>query len=122
MGLLAQLSLLIVAISASQYTVSKSGNVQALAESKSVYPSKQYADLMQLSNDHSGDDNEGFQDIKKMLVTFLLSALVCLVVVLLIQWVLCLSKRYRYDLVRLRKNYENLQRTSQLPASEPGNA
>jgi len=78
--------------------------------------------MMQLSNDHSGDDNEGFQDIKKMLVTFLLSALVCLVVVLLIQWILSLSKRYRYDLVRLRKNYQNLQRTSQLPASEPGNA
>lgn len=76
---------------------------------------------MQLSNDHSGDDNEGFKDIKKMLVTFLLSALVCLVVVLLIQWILSLSKRYRYDLVRLRKNYENLQRTSQLSANETGN-
>jgi lipopolysaccharide export LptBFGC system permease protein LptF len=77
---------------------------------------------MQLSNDHSGDDNEGFQDIKKMLLTFLLSALVCLVVVLLIQWVLALSKQYRYNLVRLRKNYENLQRTSQLSANEAGNA
>ena len=76
---------------------------------------------MQLSNDHSGDDNEGFQDIKKMLLTFLLSALVCLVVVLLIQWILSLSKRYRYDLVRLRKNYENLQMTSQLSANETGN-
>lgn len=77
---------------------------------------------MQLSNDHSGDDNEGFQDIKKMLLTFLLSALVCLVVVLLIQWILALSKQYRYNLVRLRKNYENLQRTSQLSANETGNA
>lgn len=68
---------------------------------------------MQLSNDHSGEDNEGFQDIKKMLVTFLISAVVCLAVVLLIQWILALSKRYRYDLVRLRKNYQNLQRSSQ---------
>ena len=77
---------------------------------------------MQLSNDHSGEDNEGFQDIKKMLVTFLLSAFACLAVVLLIQWILSLSKRYRYDLVRMRKNYQNQQRTSQLPANEPGNS
>ena len=78
--------------------------------------------MVQLSNDHSGEDNEGFQDIKKMLVTFLLSAFACLAVVLLIQWILSLSKRYRYDLVRMRKNYQNQQRTSQLPANEPGNS
>lgn len=78
--------------------------------------------MVQLSNDHSGEDNEGFQDIKKMLVTFLLSAFACLAAVLLIQWILSLSKRYRYDLVRMRKNYQNQQRTSQLPANEPGNS
>lgn len=82
---------------------------------------------MQLSNDHSGDDNEGFEDIEKMLFTFVLSALVCLLVVLAIQGVLSLvlitqSKRYRYELVRLRKNYQNLQRTSQLHLSDPANA
>ena len=83
-------------------------------------------DFMQLSNDHSGDDNEGFEDIEKMLVTFLLSALVCLLVVLGIQGILSLvpptqSKRYRYELVRLRKNYQNLQRTRQLHFSEQPN-
>ena len=109
MGFLVQLSVLLGAAGASQYTVSKTGSVRQL--SRSVLPS-----LLQLSNDHSGQDNEGFHDVKKMLLTFLLAALVCLVVVFLIQWLLTLSKRYRYDLVRLRKNYQNQQRANQLPA------
>jgi len=71
--------------------------------------------FVQLSNDHSGKDNQGFHDALKMILTFLLSAATCLLVVLLVQTLLNLSKEFRYELVKLRKNYRNLQRANQLP-------
>ena len=71
--------------------------------------------FVQLSNDHSGKDNQGFHDVTKMLLTFLLSGATCLFIVLTVQAFLNLSKEYRYELVKLRKNYRNLQRANQLP-------
>lgn len=74
-----------------------------------------YVGFVQLSNDHSGKDNEGFHDVTKMILTFLLSSLACLIVVISVQMLLNLSKEYRYEVVKLRKNYRNLKRASQLP-------
>lgn len=78
--------------------------------------------FMELSNDHTGKDNEGFDELTKMLITFIVSAVTCLVIVLLTQSLLTLvtvmqSKEYRYELVKLQKNYRNLQRANQLPKS-----
>lgn len=76
---------------------------------------EQQTGFVQLSNDHSGKDNQGFHDMSKMLLTFLLSGATCLLIVLAVQAFLNLSKEYRYELVKLRKNYRNLQRANQLP-------
>jgi hypothetical protein len=77
--------------------------------------SEKYTGLLQLSNDHSGRDNQGFHDVTKMILTFLLSSVLCLLIVLGVQTILGMSRTYRYQLVKLHKNYRNLKRASQLP-------
>ena len=90
----------------------------SMSLSQSVDPdstSEQYTDFLQLSNNHSGKDNEGFHNTPKMILTFVLSSIACLLIVLGVQFALGLSKAYRYQLVKLHKNYKNLKRACQLP-------
>jgi hypothetical protein len=106
------------------------GSVSFLVSNQSPAPSlwshflcKVSLALTQLSNDHSNKDNEGYEDLTKLLVASVVSALICLSVLGAVQGILALvlsmqSKRCRYDLVRLRKNYNNLQRTSQLAVEQ----
>ena len=79
--------------------------------------------MMEISNDHSGRDNEGFQDVDKMLVTWIFTALCCLAAVFGVQYMLSFvpptqSKQCRYELVKLRKNYYNLKMANRLRGEE----
>lgn len=47
-----------------------------------------YTAFMQLSNDHSGQDNAGYGDLVKMLISCVISAVLCLSIILSVQGVL----------------------------------
>lgn len=106
--------LLLVGVALSRVSLMASESIAKAAGEVGQTGEKQTG-FVQLSNDHSGNDNQGFHDSLKMILTFLLSAVACLLVVLVVQAFLNLSKEYRYELVKLRKNYRNLQRANQLP-------
>lgn len=107
------LRLLLLGVAVEPILFAGSVSLAQVTDLKSL--SEQYTDLLQLSNDHSGQDNQGFHNTTKMIITFLLSAIICLLIVFVVQVILGLSRTYRYQLVKLHKNYKNLKRASQLP-------
>lgn len=97
--------------------------VEVLESMDTVGMDVAYAGLMQISNDHSGRDNQGFQDVDKMMVTWIFTGFCCLAAVFGVQYMLSFvihiqSKQCRYELVKLRKNYYNLKMANRLRADE----
>lgn len=78
-------------------TVQEDGSVSFLVSNQSPGPSlwshflcKVSIALTQLSNDHSNRYNEGYEDLTKLLVASLVSALICLSVLGAVQGILAL--------------------------------
>mmetsp|Transcript_16355 Transcript_16355/g.16300 ORF Transcript_16355/g.16300 Transcript_16355/m.16300 type:complete len:89 (-) Transcript_16355:33-299(-) len=64
---------------------------------------------MQLSNDGSGEDDDGLEDDTKVLSVFLLNFIFCVICCGMIQGVMVLSKKMNSELNLLRKNYKQYQ-------------
>ncbi|CAG9321816.1 unnamed protein product [Blepharisma stoltei] len=65
--------------------------------------------FMQLSNDDSGEDNDGLEDDTKILLVFILNAITCVFCCAFLQFILMLSKRMSNELSELKKNYRQHQ-------------
>ncbi|CAG9310843.1 unnamed protein product [Blepharisma stoltei] len=63
----------------------------------------------QLSNDGSGEDDDGMEDDTKVITVFLLNILACVLCCGFLQLVLMLSKRMNSELSDMRKNYKQYQ-------------
>ena len=61
---------------------------------------------MQLSNDESGEDDDGLSDDSKVTLVFLLNVIGCIVCCGAIQGIIVVSKRTNAELIFLRKNYK----------------
>lgn len=102
--------------STTQYSQDKIGNKVFLELSSQLRGNLQKTEnlnkgmnLMQLSNDGSGDNEDGLDDDTKVLTVFLLNIIACIVCCGFIQLVLMLSKRMNNELSVLRKNYKQYQ-------------
>lgn len=62
--------------------------------------------FLQLSNNDSGNDDDGLEDDTKVLTIFLLNVIGCILCCGLIQGVIMLSKRMNAEIIHLRKNYK----------------
>jgi len=61
---------------------------------------------MQISNDGSGDDNDGLDDDTRVIAVFLLNFICCILCCGCIQGIMVLSKNMNSELSQLRKNYK----------------
>lgn len=106
-----QLLLLICLSSAASL---KSGNQAELVKSKvhsGFWPtelslSNFHPDFLQLSHDHSGENDDGTKNTSKMVLVFVVSAVICALCCGLIQLILSVSKSYRAKLSYLQKCYK----------------
>ncbi|CAG9321219.1 unnamed protein product [Blepharisma stoltei] len=69
--------------------------------------------FLQISNDNSGQDNDGLDDKKKVYMVFIFNFVACIACFALLQGILIFSKKMNSKLTSLRANYKNFVALSQ---------